>query len=113
MRRVAAAFAVLAALGTLALLHAQSPVVIHGRVLSAEGGGPLVHARIVIYNDATPLPPIFSDGQGHFSTAPPPKGLYRLNATKAGYATTGVARLSNNPSDSIDVSMPQSAAISG
>src|SRR6266853_2994047 len=113
MRRVVAAFAVLAALGTLALLHAQSPVVIHGRVLSAESGDPLVHVRIVIYNDATPLPPIFSDGQGHFSSAPLPQGRYRLNATKARYATTSVARLSNNPSDSIDVRMPTSAAISG
>ena len=113
MRRVAAAFAVLAALGTLALLHAQSPVVIHGRVLSAESGDPLVHVRIVIYNDATPLAPIFSDGQGHFSSAPLPQGRYRLNATKARYATTSVARLSNNPSDSIDVRMPTSAAISG
>jgi hypothetical protein len=108
---MAAAFAAVAAGGAFALLvHAQSPVLIHGRVVRADTGDPLPHARIVIYNDATPLPAIFSDGQGAFSSAPLPQGRYRLTASKAGYAPTSVARLSP---DGVDVRMPRSGAIAG
>ncbi len=111
MRRVAAAFAVLAIAGSLVLaVHAQSSVLIRGRVVTADTGDPLPHARVVIYNDATPLPAIFSDGQGQFSSAPLPQGRYRLTANKPGYAPTSVARLSP---DGVDVRMPRSAAIAG
>jgi 5-hydroxyisourate hydrolase-like protein (transthyretin family) len=111
MRRVAAAFAAVAIASAFALpVHSQSPVLIHGRVVGADTGDPLPHARIVIYNDATPLPAIFSDGQGQFSSAPLPQGRYRLTASKAGYAQTSVARLSP---DGVDVRMPRSGAIAG
>jgi hypothetical protein len=108
MRRAILTLA-LVTLSTLAL-RAQSPLLIHGRVVSAETGDPLVHARVVIFNDATPLPAIFADAQGQFSSAPLPQGRYRLTVTKAGYALTSVARLS---ADGVTVRMPHSAAVAG
>jgi protocatechuate 3,4-dioxygenase beta subunit len=111
MRRVDAAFAAVAIAGTLVLaVHGQSSVLIRGRVVSADTGDPLPHARVVIFNDATPLPAVFSNGQGQFSSAPLPQGRYRLTASKPGYAPTSVARLSP---DGVDVRMPRSAAIAG
>src|SRR5690242_13636693 len=111
MRRVLAAFA---AACTFALpVHSQSSVLIHGRVVAAETGDPLGHARVVVFNDATPLPPIFADEQGRFSTAPLPAGRYRLTATKAGYAVTSVARLNDAAGGDAVVRMPRSSAIAG
>ena len=111
MRRVAAAFAAVAVATAFALpVQSQSAVLIRGRVVSAETGDPLVHARVVIFNDATPLPAIFSDAQGQFSSAPLPQGRYRLTVTKAGFALTSVARL---PADGVTVRMPRSAADRG
>jgi hypothetical protein len=94
-------------------LRAQSPLLIHGRVVSAETGDPLVHARVVIFNDATPLPPVFSDAHGQFSSGPLPQGRYRLTATKAGYALTSANRLALTAGDGVDVRMPHSGAVAG
>src|SRR5262249_1238027 len=93
--------------------HSQSSILIHGRVVSAETGDPLVHARVVIFSDAAPLPPIFADEQGRFASAPLPSGRYRLTATKAGYAATSVARLNGLSADDVLVRMPRSSAIAG
>jgi len=48
--------------GTVAIAgHAQSQsVVVRGRVVSAETGDPLPHARVIIYNDALPFPAVFT-----------------------------------------------------
>jgi protocatechuate 3,4-dioxygenase beta subunit len=92
--------------------HAQ-PVLIAGRVVADDNGTPLPHARIVIYNDATPLPAFFSDGEGRFSAIVPAGGRYRLVATKAAYALTNVTRLNAGGPTGIDVRMPRSASISG
>jgi hypothetical protein len=111
MTRVAAGFAAVAVACGLALpLHSQSPVLIRGQVVSAETGDPLVHARVVVFNDATPLPAMFADAQGQFSSAPLPPGRYRLTVTKPGYALTTVTRL---PADGVIVRMPRSSAIAG
>jgi len=113
MRRVAAAL-VAAVVGTLAHSgQAQSPLLIGGRVVSAETGDPLVHARIVIFNDATPRPPIFSDAQGRFSSGPLRAGRYRLTVTKSGFAATSVSRLNDLPAGEVMVRMPRSSAIAG
>jgi hypothetical protein len=112
--RLAAAFAAVAMVSAFALpLHSQPAVQIHGRVVAADTGGPLPHARIVIYNDATPFPAIFSDGQGQFSSGPLPSGRYRLTVTKAGYALTSANRLDLTAADGVDVRMPRSGAIAG
>ena len=94
--------------------HAQSQsVVVAGRVVSAETGDPLPHARVIVYTDALPLPSVFTDGQGRFASQPvPASGRYRLSVTKAGYALTSVAGASLTSSD-LDVRMPRAAAISG
>jgi hypothetical protein len=113
MRRFAAAFALLSAL-TLSVRAQPSTILIHGRVLSGDTGDALPHARIVIYNDATPLPAIFSDGQGRFAAAPLPPGRYRLAVTKAGYALTSAERVGDRAtSDGVDVRMPRSSAVAG
>ena len=101
--------------GTLVLAgHAQSQaVVIRGHVVSAETGDPLPHARVVIFNDATPLPPIFTDAQGGFTSPPLAAGRYRLTATKTGYALTTVARIDPRRPTGVDVRMERSSSISG
>ena len=94
--------------------HAQSPtIVIRGRVASAETGDPLPHARVVIYNDATPLPAIFTDAQGQFASTPQAPGRYRLAVTKSGYALTTLPRIDPASPGGADVRMPRSASISG
>jgi len=116
MKRVVAALAVAVVIGTLSLSysgHAQSTLVVDGLVVSADTGDPLLHARVVLFNDATPLPPIFSDAQGRFSSGPLPPGRYRLTATKAGFAETSVARLNDARNEGIVVRMPRSSAIAG
>jgi hypothetical protein len=111
MTRVAAGFAAVAVACGLAFpLHSQSPVLIRGQVVSAETGDQLVHARVVIFNDATPLPAVFADAQGQFSSGPLPTGRYRLTVTKPGYALTTVTRL---PADGVTVRMPRASAIAG
>jgi protocatechuate 3,4-dioxygenase beta subunit len=92
--------------------HAQT-VLIAGRVVADETGTPLPHARIVIYNDATPLPALLTDAEGRFSSTLPATGRYRLAATKAGYALTNVTRLTADGPAGIEVRMPRSASISG
>jgi carboxypeptidase family protein len=118
MKRVAAALKTALALATLVCTlspsgRAQSPILVGGRVVSAETGEPLVHARVVVFNDATPLPPIFSDAQGRFSSGPLPAGRYRLTATKAGFAATSVARLNDARDEGVIVRMPRSGAVQG
>jgi hypothetical protein len=113
MKRVAAALAVAVLVSTLSQSGLAQSVLIEGRVVSAETGDPLVHARVVFFNDATPLPPIFSDALGRFSSGPLPRGRYRLTATKAGFAATGVARLNDATDDGVIVRMPRSSAIAG
>lgn len=94
-----------------AIGHAQpAGVIIGGRVVADDTGTPLPHARLVIYNDATPLPPIFTDAEGRFSSPPLASGRYHLTATKAGYVMTAVSRIS---STAVDVRMPRSASLSG
>src|SRR5215467_12494951 len=107
MRRVLAAFVVAC---TLTLpVHSQSSILIHGRVVAGDTGDPLVHARVVVFQDATPLPPIFTDAQGRFASAPLPPGRYRLTATKAGYAVTSVPRLGGTAADDVTVRMPRAS----
>src|SRR3989442_629573 len=110
MRRLAAALAAASFFGIA--VEAQPTILIHGRVVGADTGDPLVHARVVIFNDATPLPPIFSDARGQFSSGPLPQGRYRLTVTKAGYALTSANRL-DLAADGVDVRMPRSGAIAG
>jgi Carboxypeptidase regulatory-like domain len=111
---VAAVLAAVAVAGILAhAVHAQPAVLIHGRVLSVDTGEPVVHARVVIFNDATPLPAIFSDSQGEFSSGPLRTGRYRLTVTKAGYAQTSVARPDTLAADGVTVRMRRSGAIAG
>src|SRR5215813_800174 len=110
MRRVLAALAAACAFSLPA--RSQPAVQIHGRVVAADTGDPLVHARVVIFNDALPLSPIFSDAQGRFSSVPLPQGRYRLTVTKAGYALTSVARLDSLSPD-VEVRLPRSSAIAG
>jgi hypothetical protein len=113
MTRVAAALAVVLVLGTLSkAVHTQTAVLIHGRVVAGDTGDPLAHARVVVFNDATPLPPIFTDAQGRFAGPPLPPGRYRLTATKPGYALTSVPRLSAS-ADDVTVRMPLASAIAG
>src|SRR5215471_842332 len=111
MRRVLAALAVTCAFSLPA--RSQPAVQIHGRVVAADTGDPLVHARVVIFNDALPLSPIFSDAQGRFLSVPLPQGRYRLTVTKAGYALTSVARLDGLSPDDVEVRLPRSSAIAG
>jgi hypothetical protein len=111
MKRVAAALAVVITLAYSG--HAQSTVVVGGLVVSADTGDPLLHARVVLFNDARPFPPIFTDNQGRFSSGPLPSGRYRLTATKAGFAATSVARLNDARDQGVVVRMPRSSAIAG
>jgi hypothetical protein len=92
--------------------QAQS-LLIAGRTLADDTGTPLPHARVIIYNDATPLPAVFSDAEGRFSSTVPAGGRYRLAATKAGYVLTNVARLNAPSPGGIEVRLPRSASISG
>jgi hypothetical protein len=93
--------------------HAQSPnIVIRGRVAAADTGDPLPRARVVIYNDARPLPPIFTDAEGRFATRLTP-GRYWLSVTKAGYALTTFDPLDLSAPDGNDIHMAHGAAISG
>ena len=93
--------------------HAQSQaVIITGRVVTAETGDSLSHARVVIYNDALPLAPIFTDGRGQFASGALAPGRYRLTVTKPGFAQTSV-RVDGSSTDPIEVRMPRSSAISG
>jgi protocatechuate 3,4-dioxygenase beta subunit len=86
---------------------------IAGRVVADDTGTPLPHARVIIYNDATPLPSVFSDAEGRFSSSVPSNGRYRLAATKAGFVLTNVARLNTAGPAGVEVRMPRSASISG
>ena len=107
----AIAFASLAALAG----HAQSPgaVTIPGRVLAAETGDPIPHARVVLFNDAALLSRDFTDRDGRFVFASLPTGRYHLSVTKAGYAATAVPRPGEASADGVEVRMPRSSAISG
>lgn len=112
MKRLAATFALLCAV--TAPPHAQSPdLIIRGRVVSSETGDPLPHARVAIYNDAAPLPPLFTDAEGRFASRPLEAGRYRLAVTKAGFALTSVARPDTAPAEGVAVRMPRSSAIAG
>lgn len=88
-------------------------VIVSGRVVADDTGTPLPHVRVVVYNDATPLPAIFSDAEGRFASGPLPAGRYRLVATKAGYTRTSVGGVSIGRPEGIDVRMPRSASVSG
>jgi protocatechuate 3,4-dioxygenase beta subunit len=93
--------------------HAQSQTtVIRGRVAAIETGDPLPHARVVIYNDAMPLPPIFTDARGQFSSRPLPAGRYSITVSKAGYAITRIGGRDIAAAD-LDIRMPRAAALSG
>ncbi len=94
--------------------HAQTQnTIIHGRVIAMDTGEPLPHARVIIYNDATPLPPFFTDGQGRFASRPLGPGRYRLSVSKSGYAVTSIAPADVVSAGDIDVRLPRAAAIAG
>jgi protocatechuate 3,4-dioxygenase beta subunit len=94
--------------------HAQqASVFLAGRVVADETGDPLVHTRVVVYNDATPLPAVFTDQEGRFATGPLPPSRYHLTATKAGYTPTTLARLNPPAPDKIQIRLARSASISG
>ena len=84
-----------------------------GRVVADETGTPLPHARVVIYNDATPLPAIFTDAEGRFAMPQLPQGRFHLSVAKPGYVLTTIPRLNPPAPDAIVVRMPRSASISG
>ena len=93
MNRLAATLGLLGSVVFAAVVvgHAQTPTIfIQGRVLAAETGDALPHARVVIYNDATPLPAIFSDSQGRFASGPLAQSRYHVVVTKPGYALTNI-----------------------
>jgi Carboxypeptidase regulatory-like domain len=93
--------------------HAQSQtLVIRGRVTATETGDALPHARVVISNDATPLPPIFTDAQGRFSSGQLTTGRYSVVVSKPGYAYTRIGGRDILAAD-LDVRMPRAAALSG
>lgn len=112
MKRLAAALLLFST--AVVIGHAQSPtVVIRGRVVSNETGDALTHARVVIYNDATPLPAIFTGTDGRFASKPLPVSRYGLSVTKAGYALTRVAGSGVVSPDGVDVRLSRSSAIMG
>lgn len=82
-------------------------------MVSAETGDPLAHARVIIYNDAAPLPAIFTDGQGQFASSALPQGRYRLTAKKTGFALTAVSPINLTSTEPLVVRMPRAAAITG
>lgn len=111
-RRVFTFFTIFTGVVLAGSAYAQS-VVIQGRVVSAETGDPLAHARVIIYNDAAPLPPLFTDGQGQFASSPRPPGRYRLTAKKSGFALTAVSPINLNSTEPLVVRLPRAAAITG
>jgi len=117
VRRPLVALVFAGALAAAGHAQTQSPVtgsIIRGRVVSADSGDALPHARIIIYNDASPLPPIFSDGSGQFASRPlPAGGRYRLSVRKAGFSLTSVSPINVNAPDPLVVRMPRAAAIAG
>ena len=102
-------------LGVLAARSRAQPtsVIVAGRVIADATGDPLPHARVVLYEDATPLPPIFTDPNGRFSSGALPQGRYHLTATKSGYTPMTVTRLTPTSAEGVQVRMARSASISG
>ncbi len=94
-----------------AFSRAQQNPVVFGRVVADDSGSPLPHVRIVIYDDALPLSPIFTDSGGRFSSIGLKAGRYRLAAAKAGYTLTTVSPVI--PGKPAQIRMRRSASISG
>ena len=68
---------------------------------------------MVIYDDETPLPPLFTDMEGRFASGPLPESRYHLSVTKAGYALTRVAGTGVVSVDGVDIRMPRSSGVTG
>jgi len=109
MRRVAAAFVLLA--GILPLCsRAQSRSIIEGRVVAADTGDPLRNARVTV-TSVREAAPVLTDGDGRFSLSPPTDGPCTLSVAKAGYAKTTVTV--QTPAEQLIVTMPKGAVIAG
>ena len=109
MRRVAAAFVLLA--GILPLCsRAQSRSIIEGRVVAADTGDPLRNARVTV-TSVREAAPVLTDGDGRFSLSPPTDGPCTLSVAKAGYAKTTVTV--QTPAGGEIVSMKPMPAMTG
>jgi len=108
MRRLAAAF-VLFVIPLASFGSAQVPAVVRGRVVGADTGDPLRNARVVV-TTTRELPPLLTDGDGRFSVALA-EGPCTFAVAKPGYAKTTLTV--HIPVDTVTVTMPKGAVISG
>ena len=114
MMRIAAA----AILGVLAAgAGSQTParpaapavIVVTGRVVAEDTGGPLRNARITISSEALGTPIVLTDGEGRFSLPPVAPGA-RLIASKTGYAMAEIVATADRI---LEIRLRRAAAISG
>jgi protocatechuate 3,4-dioxygenase beta subunit len=108
MRRLAAAFA-LFVISLAPFGSAQVPAVVRGRVVAADTGDPLRNARVVV-KSTREFPPLLTDGDGRFSVALA-EGPCTFAVAKPGYAKTTLTV--HVPVDTVTVTMPRGAVISG
>jgi len=97
---------------------------LRGRVVAADSGGPLRHARVALAGSSN-IPPVFTANDGRFAFTGLPAGRYTISARKAGYAPTTFGQTRPDvPPIPIDLEagdvfqeaelrMPPSAAIAG
>ncbi len=113
MSRTVAAIAIISIATLAARAQSLDPSPIHGRVLAADSGDPLPHARVVLFNDELSVSSVFSDRDGRFALPLSPTGRYRVSVTKPGYTTATIFRADATRTDGVDVRLPRSCAISG
>jgi hypothetical protein len=94
MRHAIAGLAV--AMVAIAVVPAQSPTVVSGRVVSDATGDPIPNVRVGLVPVAPGMPVALTDGDGRFSLAAP-RGAFRIAASKSGYARTVVTPESGKP----------------
>lgn len=66
----------------------ELPAQIHGRVVTADNGGPLVRARIALLSASAPGRPLMTtstNAQGQYQLRDVPPGSYFVSASRAGY----------------------------
>lgn len=66
----------------------ERPAQIHGRVVTADDGGPLVRARIALLSASAPGRPLMTtstNAQGQYQLRDVPPGSYFVSASRAGY----------------------------
>ncbi|HET9831233.1 MAG TPA: carboxypeptidase-like regulatory domain-containing protein [Vicinamibacterales bacterium] len=91
----------------------QAPAAIHGRVVADDTGDPIPHARVVLWDDATPREPLFTAVDGSFTSEPLPIKRRRFVFSKAGYASADVSPLVDDAANGLNIRLRRSGAISG